>query len=284
MPIDLERVLGASLPETVATWDPDRVILYHLGVGAGVPATDPGELAYTYEAGLHVLPSFATIPSFASMMGIAAVPGFDVDLALLLHGEQDVVLHRPIPVSASVVNRGRVVAIYDKGTAAVGVVEIESSDAASGEVFFTNRSSLFLRGEGGFGGDPGPSAGVDLPFRPPDHVVESPTLPAQALLYRLSGDRNPLHADPAFAALAGFDRPILHGLCSFGIVCKAAVDVGLGGRVESVRRYAGRFAGVVFPGEAIVTSIWDEGDRLLLAAVTRERETPVLRQAFIEKR
>jgi acyl dehydratase len=283
MPIDIDRVLGAGLAETRAGWDPDRVILYHLGIGAGVPPTDPRELGYTYEADLRVLPSFATIPAFPSMMGVTAVPGLDVTLALLLHGEQDVRLHRPIPVSASVVNRGRIVAIHDKGTAAVVVVEVETADAVSGEVLFTNRSSLFVRGEGGFGGASGPSTTVEDPARPPDHVVESPTLPQQALLYRLSGDKNPLHVDPGFAALGGFDRPILHGLCSFGIVCKAAVEAGLGGRVESVGRYAGRFAGVVFPGETIVTSIWDQGDRLVLAAATRERGTPVLRQAFIEK-
>src|SRR5512134_282186 len=143
---------------------------------------------------------------------------------------------------------------------------------------------MFLRGEGGFGGERGPDIGNEPPDRKPDLVVESPTLPQQALLYRLCGDKNPLHADPEFAKIGGFDRPILHGLCSFGIVCKAVVDRALGGDVAKVAGYQARFAGVVFPGETLVTSLWREGDRFIVAAKTKERDTPVIANAAVTLR
>src|SRR5581483_35648 len=155
----------------------------------------------------------------------------------------------------------------------------------AGTTLCVNRFSLFLRGEGGFGGDPGPSAGGEAaPDRAPDHVVESPTLEQQALLYRLSGDPNPIHADPEMAKMAGFDRPILHGLCSYGIACKAAVDTALDGDVSAVAGWRARFAGIVRPGETIVTELWDEGDRVLVAARTKERQSPVLSNAVLTKR
>ncbi len=280
MPIDPEKALGAKFEPVSFQWDRDRVILYHLGVGAGDPPTDPGELAWTYEKNLKVLPSFATIPSFGAMGGLGKVPGLQFNPALLLHGEQEIELHGPIPTDANVENAGRIAGIYDKGKAALLVVEVETRDT-SGKPLFVNRSSIFLRGEGGFGGEKGPKAGNQPPDRAPDRKLESKTLPQQALLYRLSGDKNPLHADPEFAKLGGFDRPILHGLCSFGMVCKAVVDEALGGDSARVARYQARFAGVVFPGETIVTSLWEEDDRIVLAAHTKERESPVITNAAI---
>lgn len=281
MPIDLDKALGAELPGGSSQWDEDTVILYHLGVGAGAPATDAGELEYAYEANLKVLPTFATIPPFHTMGGIGTVPGLEFNPAMLLHGEQDLEVRRPIPTRAKVSHHGRIAAIYDKGKGALVIVEVETKKDPGGDVLFVNRSSLFLRGEGGFGGEPGPPAGNQPPERACDLTVQSPTLPQQALLYRLSGDKNPLHADPAFAAMGGFDRPILHGLCTYGIVCKAVVDQVLDGDVSRVARYQARFSGVVFPGETIVTSVWREGDRLLLAATTEERGEPVITNAAV---
>jgi acyl dehydratase len=280
MPIDPKQALGYQTGTGTAQWSADDVILYHLGVGAGNPPTDPGELEYAYERRLKVLPSFGVIPVFGSMGGLGKVPGLQFNFAMLLHGEQDLELRRPIPTAARIENRGRVAGIYDKGKAALVVLEVTSRDEA-GEVLLVNRFSLFLRGEGGFGGDPGPKAGNLPPQRPPDLSVESPTLPQQALLYRLSGDKNPLHADPEFAKLGGFDRPILHGLCSYGIVCKAVVDRALGGDPAQVARYQARFAGVVFPGETIVTSLWREGSQILIQAATKERGTPVITNAAV---
>jgi acyl dehydratase len=281
MPIDVEKVVGAELPGGVAEWDEDKVILYHLGVGAGVPPTDVGELQYTYESSpLKVLPSFGVIPVFSSLGGLIGLKGLSFNPMMLLHGEQDLVLHKPLPVRAKVENSGRVAAIYDKGKGALVVIETETKDE-TGDPLSTNRFSAFIRGEGGFGGESGPQPGNEPPARDADVVAESPTLAQQALLYRLSGDKNPLHVDPNMAALGGFDRPILHGLCSFGIVCKAAVDHALEGDVTKVGRYQARFSGVVFPGETIVTSMWRDGDKVLLSATTKDRGTPVITNAAI---
>ncbi len=279
MPIDPDRVMAATIADTAHSWDADDVILYHLGIGAGVPPTDPAELAYTYEAGLKVLPTFATIPMFGSMMNILNLDGLDINPAMILHGEQTVDIHSSIPTDASVTNRARVVDVYDKGKGAIVVLEIVSADS-TGHDLFTNTVSIFVRGEAGFGGPQGPEPTNEPPERDPDHVFESSTIPQQALLYRLSGDKNPLHADPAFAAFGGFDRPILHGLCSYGIVCKAVVDGVLDGDVTAVSRFAARFAGVVFPGETIVTRVW-EGDRLIIEARTAERDSVVISNAAI---
>ena len=285
MPIDLDKALGASLPTASSGWVEKDVILYHLGLGAGVPATDPGELAYTYEnADLKVLPTFAVQPAFPMLAGIMGVDGLSFNLMSLLHGEQDIQLAGPLPTAATSSTSGRVAEIWDKGKAALVVVEATTEDA-KGQTLCVNRFSLFLRGEGGFGGDPGPSSsGEPAPDRAPDHVVESPTLEQQALLFRLSGDINPLHADPAMATMAGFERPILHGLCSYGIVCKAAVDTALGGDVAAVARWQARFAGVVLPGQTIVTDLWDEGNKILVSAKVKETGAPVLSNAVLTKR
>lgn len=281
MPIDPSKALGAPIQGGSFRWDRDRVILYHLGIGAGDPPTDPNELAYTYERNLKVLPSFGVIPAFGSLGGVGQVPGLQFNPALLLHGEQDLEIRKPIPVEGEVETNGKVAGIYDKGKAALVVLETETKLKGEAEPLFVNRFSLFLRGEGGFGGESGPPAGNEAPNRAPDGTVESKTLPQQALLYRLSGDKNPLHADPEFAKMGGFDRPILHGLCSFGVVCKAVVDHALGGDTGKVARCQARFAGVVFPGETIVTSFWREGNTILVAAQTKERGTPVITNAAI---
>ena len=280
MPIDPKKALGAQLGGGSYSWTKDQVILYHLGVGAGDPATDPGELEYTYEKNLKVLPSFGVVPVFGSLGGLAGIPGLEFNFAMLLHGEQDIEIHRPLPVAAEITSKGKLAELYDKGKAALAILEVATSERG-GDPLFTNRFSLFLRGEGGFGGESGPKAGNLPPERKPDHVVESPTLPQQALLYRLCGDKNPLHADPEFAKMGGFDTPILHGLCSFGMVCKAVVDTALGGDTTKVTRYQARFAGVVFPGETIVTSLWREGDKILVSAKAKERDTPVITNSAI---
>jgi acyl dehydratase len=296
MPIDREKALGASLGETTGSYGPDDVILYHLGIGAGFCATDPGELAYTFEKDLKVLPSFAVVAASGmtsrarrakggaggGMGGLGNVPGLSYNPALLLHGEQDVEIHRALPTSAELTTRGRIAEIWDKGKAALVVVENATSDQTG--PLFTTRMSLFLRGEGGFGGPSGPKPGNERPTRPPDGTVDSETLPQQALLYRLNGDKNPLHADPEFAKRGGFDRPILHGLCSFGIVCKAVVDAALGGDPTRVARYAVRFAGVAFPGETLRTSWWRENGTLILDVQSAERGAPVISNAAVQLR
>jgi acyl dehydratase len=284
MPIEPQKALAAKFAPSTSSYDADDVILYHLGIGAGVPPTDANELEYTYEKNLKVLPSFGVVPVFSAMgASLFNVEGLKFNPAMLLHGEQDIEIHRPLPTAAQIESQVRIAGIYDKGKAALVVLEVATKEQG-GAPLFTNRFSLFLRGEGGFGGDAGPKAGNEAPKQPPDLTVESKTLPQQALLYRLSGDKNPLHADPSFAKMGGFDTPILHGLCSFGIVCKAAVDHALKGDVTKVARYQARFAGVFFPGETMVTSIWREGSKLLVASKSKERGTPVLSNAALTLR
>lgn len=277
MPIDPEKALAAQPRSAEIAWDHKDVQLYHLGLGAGVPATDPAELRYVLESKLHVLPSFATVAGAGmSLMGGLASPGVDIDLAAVLHGTQSITTHRAIPVKGSATSTSRIADLYDKGKAAILLLRTEVADAEG--PLWMSESQIFVRGEGGFGGKRGPSGRLEVPDREPDFLVDRTIREDQAFLYRLSGDWNPLHADPEFAALAGFDRPILHGLCSYGMALKAVVDGVLGGEVERVSSYAVRFAGVVYPGETLRVRAWRVGEgRLQLTASAVERgDVPVL--------
>ncbi|MEU9193951.1 MaoC/PaaZ C-terminal domain-containing protein [Streptomyces hundungensis] len=282
MPIDAAKAVAAEPRSTEIAWDHKDVQLYHLGLGAGVPATDPSELRYTLESRLHVLPSFATVAGAGmGVVGGLSAPGIDVDLAAVLHGGQSITLHRPLPVSGRATSTSKVAAVYDKGKAAILVLRTEAADADG--PLWTSDAQIFVRGEGGFGGDRGPSARVEQPDRAPDRVVERPVREEQALLYRLSGDWNPLHADPDFAKLAGFDRPILHGLCTYGMTLKAVVDTTLDGDVTRVLSYATRFTGVVFPGETLRIRMWSGPGRVQVTVTAVERDdAPVLADTVVE--
>ncbi|MEU3826917.1 3-alpha,7-alpha,12-alpha-trihydroxy-5-beta-cholest-24-enoyl-CoA hydratase [Streptomyces sp. SID486] len=283
MPIDAAKALAAEPRTGEITWDHKDVLLYHLGIGAGRPATDPGELRYTLESRLHVLPSFVTVAGNGSPGVISglSMPGIEVDLARVLHGGQSLDLHRPVPVAGTATARHRIAAVYDKGKAAVLVLRTEVADADG--PLWTNDAQIFVRGEGGWGGDRGPSTRLAPPTGDPDRTVERPVREDQALLYRLSGDWNPLHADPGFAERAGFERPILHGLCTYGITLKAVVDTLLGGDVTRVRGYSTRFAGVVFPGETLRVRMWREEGRVRVTVGAVERDdAPVLADTVVQ--
>ncbi|MFD8202372.1 MaoC/PaaZ C-terminal domain-containing protein, partial [Streptomyces sp. NPDC059701] len=267
MPIDAARALAAAPRVREIAWDHKDVLLYHLGIGAGAPATDPRELRYTLESRLRALPSFATVAGGGppGVIGTLSVPGVDVDLARVLHGGQGLEIHRPVPARGRARATSRVVAVHDKGTAAVLVLRTDAADAAG--PLWTDEAEVFVRGEGGWGGERGTSGRpAPPPAGEPDLVVERPVREDQALLYRLSGDWNPLHADPAFAARAGFGRPVLHGLCTYGSTLKTVVDTLLDGDVTRVRAYRTRFAGVVYPGETLRVRMW-RGDGVVRVAV-----------------
>ncbi len=283
MPIDREKALAAEFQPGEGGYGRDDVILYHLGVGAGLPPTDAGELEYTYEKNLKVLPSFTTVARSGAQANFFDVPGLEFNRALMLHGEQEVEIHRPLPPETTLRGHTRIADIYDKGKAALLLLETNVSDP-SGEPLYTTRMSLFLRGEGGFGGPKGPEVSNAVPEREPDGVIESTTIPQQALLYRLNGDKNPLHCDPDFAAKAGFDRPIIHGLCSYGIVCKAVVDGVLDGDPTRIAKYQARFRGIGFPGETYLTSYWRDGDRILVEAKSKERDAVIISNAAVTVR
>ncbi|MFJ4808101.1 MaoC/PaaZ C-terminal domain-containing protein [Streptomyces longwoodensis] len=274
MPLDAATALAAEPRTTRISWTRQDVLLYHLGIGAGVPATDPRELRYTLESRLHVLPSFATVAGGGkpAVTGALSRPGVDVDLARVLHGGQTLTLHRPLPAEGTATTTGRIVAVYDKGTAAVLVMRTDAADAEG--PLWTGDAHVFVRGEGGWGGDRGPSTRPQPPTGEPDLVVERRLREDQALLYRLSGDLNPLHADPEFAGRAGFARPVLHGLCTYGVTLKAVVDTLLDGDVHRVRSYDTRFAGVVYPGETLRIRMWrrptGDGVRVTVTAADRD--------------
>ncbi|MEV0524935.1 MaoC/PaaZ C-terminal domain-containing protein [Streptomyces sp. NPDC050439] len=283
MPIDAAKALAAEPRSAEITWDHKDIQLYHLGLGAGVPATDPDELRYTLESRLHVLPSFATVAGAGmGVVGGLSAPGVEVNLAAVLHGGQSITLHRPIPVKGEAVTTSKVAAVYDKGKAAILVLRTEVADAEG--PLWTSDAQIFVRGEGGFGGERGPSTRLPAPEGEPDRTVERPVREEQALLYRLSGDWNPLHADPEFAKLAGFDRPILHGLCTYGMTLKAVVDTVLGGDVSRVRSYSTRFTGIVFPGETLRIRMWSpQSGRVQVSVTAAERDdAPVLADTIVE--
>jgi acyl dehydratase len=244
------------------TWK--DAVLYALGVGAKID-----ELDYVYEGrGPKVLPTFAVVPSFASMISVAGELG--ANPMMILHGEQKIVLHRAIPPQGKLATVSEVKGIYDKGKGALVVVEAKTSDD-KGEPVFDNVFSIFVRGEGGFGGERGPEAvKADPPSRAPDFEIVEATAPEQALLYRLSGDVNPLHADPAMAKFGGFDRPILHGLCTFGHAGRAILKGACGGDPSNLRAFGARFSGVVFPGDTLTTRGWREGHHWIVTTATQD--------------
>jgi acyl dehydratase len=256
MPINHD-VVGAEGAPIVHSWTSKDALLYAVGVGAGID-----ELAFTtensHEVPQRVLPTMAAVIGAGVSGAISAIGSFD--FAMLVHGEQSFVQHREIPVEGSLTATGKIVGIYDKGSGAVVAVEGECVDNATGETLLTVGSAIFIRGEGGWGGDRGPSGDRNTaPDRSADASVSYRVRPDQALTYRLSGDRNPLHSDPWFAALAGFDRPILHGLCTYGFTGRALLHAMCDSDPAKFRSMEGRFASPVFPGEELTIEMWNEG-------------------------
>jgi len=261
MPIDPSVAIGAELGAVEFTWTESDVLLYHLAIGA----TD---LSYTLEGpALQVLPSFGVVaPTFHTTDPPPLdLPGCDINLAQVVHGSQSISVAGPIPTSGSATVTTRISEVWDKGKAAV-IWQEGVATAPGGEELWTTRSSIFVKGEGGWGGGRGASAPVELPDRSPDADATYDVLPQQALLYRLCGDRNPLHADPDFAKAAGFPAPILHGLCSYGIVLRTLTEELLGGDATRVAGFGVRFAGVLFPGETIRVRGWREDGRMVGSA------------------
>jgi acyl dehydratase len=252
-------LIGKPLPPQRHQYTWRDAVLYALGVGARLD----GELDYLYEGrGPRVLPTFAVVPSFRSLVDVVSVLG--ASPLSILHGEQTIRLLRPIPPNGAFETRAEVTGIYDKGKGALVVVRAATADER-GEPVFENEFSLFVRGEGGFGGQRGPEArAVEVPGRAPDFSESQATSPDQAALYRLSGDLNPLHIAPEAGAAAGFGKPILHGLCTYGFAGRAIVRNACGGDPGKLASFAARFSGVVFPGDTLVTSGWREEGRWIV--------------------
>jgi acyl dehydratase len=248
--------VGQESEPVIHSWDERDVLLYALGVGAG--AENPAdELAFTTENSHDV--DLAVLPTFAVIVGGGGrVKMGSFNPAMLVHGEQSITMAGALPVSGQVSVTRRLDAIYDKGTGALVVTSIRAVDPTTGAVRFTARSSAFIRGETGFGGSRGPAAPAnEIPERAPDESITYQTRRDQSLLYRLNGDRNPLHSDPVFARRAGYDSPILHGLCTYGFTGRAVLHACCGSDPKRFGTMDARFSKPVWPGDTLTVRIWD---------------------------
>jgi len=267
-------VVGLEIDAAPAEWTSKDVMLYALGVGA----KPVGELEYVYEGkGPKVLPTYAVIPAFPAMAGL--VGKVDINPMMILHGEQGITLHREIPPNAKVTTAGQIVECWDKEKAAVVNCEVTTSDD-NGPIF-TNRFGIFVRGAGGFGGERGPDTKtVNLPpDREPDHVWEDTTRAEQAAIYRLSGDVNPLHVDPDFAKMAGFEAPFIHGLCTYGFVGRGILHTVCKDDPANFLGFEARFSDQVWPGDTIITKLWVTGDGEAIVQAESQKGNVVLKQA-----
>jgi acyl dehydratase len=260
MAIDYHKLKNWSFPEVEHHYRAKDTILYALGLGFGADPMDRDQLRFVYEDGLKALPTLATVLAYPGQW--SKNPETGIDWKQVVHGEQRVVLHQPLPALGTVIGRTAIDDIIDKGPGRGALVYSRRDlyDKETGALLASLGGTSFLRGNGGFGGPAGPTRPVHpLPEREPDLVCDLPTLPQAALIYRLSGDYNPLHADPEIAKAAGFPRPILHGLCTFGIAGHALLRLFCGYDPARLRGIEGRFSAPVFPGDTVRTEIWREG-------------------------
>jgi acyl dehydratase len=280
MPIQPDRLIGYRLPEIAQRYTARDAILYALGVGLGHDPCAQEDLTFLFEDRLEVLPTFGVTLASPGMW--IKAPEFGVDFVKLVHAEQAASFHAPLPPEADVVGSARVVSLTDRGEGrgAVLTLEREIRDARSGRAYCTLLHTLLLRGDGGFGGPPTPSAPSIVPARAPDLSGRGATDSRAALLYRLSGDRNPLHADPDFARRAGFDRPILHGLASYALA-GVTVARACGFSPTRITALRCRFSGIVFPGDVLDFRIWrDEGEATFQVFVGERKVLDQGRVAF----
>jgi acyl dehydratase len=284
MPLDPDRLLSLSIPEIRQSYGWRDSILYALGVGFGLDPTDERQLRFVDERKLQAVPTMANV---------LAYPGFwmrdldtGIDWVRVVHGEQAMRLHRPLPPEGEVVGRTRIVDLVDKGPGRGALVyaEREITNAITGERLATLLQTAFCRGDGGFGGKTTiPRAPHRVPHRPTDISVEMPTHPQLALIYRLSGDLNPLHSDPVIARKAGYDRPLLHGLATYGVAGHALLSALCSYQPERVLALEGRFSAPVFPGETITVDIWrEEPGRAAFRARVAARDAVVLAHGHFE--
>jgi len=275
MAVTYEQLMAIRVPEKRHAWTKRDTMLYALGVGVGHDPMDRNQLRYVYDKNLQAMPTMATVVAWDD----AWLRVCGIDFVKVVHGEQRLRLHRPLPVEGEVISRVGIEAAWDKGPGrgAVLLIATELTDAADGQPLCSLRSVVFARGDGGFGGPAGsPEPLAKPPEEPAEARSELPTLPQAALIYRLSGDDNPLHADPDVAAAAGFPRPILHGLGSWGNACHAVLRDHCDYDAGRIAAFAARFTAPVFPGETLATESWRRGNTVHFRTHVVERDTMAL--------
>jgi len=281
--INYDALINWKIPPVEQHLTKRDTMLYALGVGLGADPCDANQLSFVYEQNLQALPTMAIILGYPGPW--FAHPGTGVTRNRVVHGEQSFTIHRPLPVEGDIVCISKVVGVFDKGKdkGALLLTESTVNGKATGDTYCTLTQSAFCRADGGFGGPSGPPTPPHpLPDSPPDAVCDLPTLPQAALIYRLSGDYNPLHADPAYAQKAGFTMPILHGRCTFSIAGHAILKTCCDYDPARFRCMAGRFSAPVYPGETIRTEIWRDGNVVSFRSTVPARGATVLNNGRAE--
>jgi acyl dehydratase len=280
MAIEYPAILELKRSGMEFSWTDRETMLYALGIGLCADPMDKNELPFVYEANLKAVPTLASVVAWGAQPG-----NMNINFMMVVDGERTITFHKPMPGAGNIVAESRVVGAWDKGAGKGAVISTETvlREKASGDKLATLLGSLFARGDGGFGGpSEGQPAPHPVPARAPDRTVDIPTTPNQALIYRLSGDRNPLHADPEFAKMAGFPRPILHGMCTYGVTCRAVLQTYAEYDPARFRSHGARFSAPVFPGETITVDLWKDANVISFEARVKSRNVTVIKNGRTE--
>ena len=280
MPINYDEIMSMTSENVEISYSDKDSILYSLGVGLGNDPMNLAELKYVYENSQVALPSMATNFQYHSPLLLKA----NINFILVVHGEQKLSFSNPLPVSGDFISNAKVIGCYDKGAGKGAIIDVETTINLKKDNTEICKlvSTTFARGDGGFGGPESPKSEIFRPEGDPDFVHEIKTKPDQALIFRLSGDFNPLHSDPNFAKTAGFEKPILHGMCTYGIACRSLVESVCEGDAKRLKKFDCRFSSPVYPGETIVTEMWKNGSKVYYQSKVKERDKIVIKNGVSE--
>ena len=275
MTINFNEIMNLTSENVEISYSDKDSILYSLGIGLGNDPMNLNELKYVYENSQSVLPSMATNFQYHSPLLLKT----NINFIMVVHGEQRLSITNALPVSGDFIANAKVIGCYDKGPARGAIIEVETTvkNKKNNEEICKLVSTTFARGDGGFGGPDSPKKEIFIPDGEPDYVSEVSTKPDQALIFRLSGDYNPLHSDPNFAKAAGFEKPILHGMCTYGIACRSLVNEICENDASKLKRFDCRFSSPVYPGETIITEMWKKDKMIYFNSKVKERDKLVLK-------
>ena len=280
MPINYDEIMSMTSENVEISYSDKDSILYSLGVGLGNDPMNLAELKYVYENSQVALPSMATNFQYHSPLLLKA----NINFILVVHGEQKLSFSNPLPVSGDFISNAKVIGCYDKGAGKGAIIDVETTINLKKDNTEICKlvSTTFARGDGGFGGPESPKSEIFKIEGDPDFVHEIKTKPDQALIFRLSGDYNPLHSDPNFAKTAGFEKPILHGMCTYGIACRSLVESVCEGDAKRLKKFDCRFSSPVYPGETIVTEMWKNNSKVYYQSKVKERDKIVIKNGVSE--